>query len=609
MAVRFVSPGWLIAVAFLIPIFFLVTWDERRRRLQFARFANEKLWSVLAPELDPRARERKALVWLGVMAFLFLALARPQWGTHEEVSRVSGMDIVFAVDVSNSMETEDIVPSRLKKAKHVIRSIIERLGGDRVGLVAFAGSSYVSCPLTTDSEYVLEQVQILSPKLISNQGTDIGGGLETARRALERGAEESAKSGETQVASQAVVLISDGEDHEEQAVEAAKKIKQAGIKFYILGAGTQKGGPVPVRDDQGNLLAYKKDRRGQPVVSSFNPEMLVSLAGSGGGKFWNITAAEDEINELLRDVGGLNRSEYAERRYLVFEERYQIPLAIALLLLLIEISLPARRIVAVLLLIFATARAEAVPLDTYLENQKGLKALEAGKLDDAEKSFGKAQALDPTLPQLNFNEGIVQLQKGDTEGAAKSFNEAARQSLIQEKGELASKSFFNLGATLAKKGDFKGAVRSYQASIESAQKSGNEALEADARKNLQLLIQEKQKQEQEQEQQKQDQQQKQNQKNQSSDQNKDQKDQGDKEKKDQQDQKDQQDKKDGKNQDQKPYQDPQQSGNKQKFQSKKLSHDDAERVMAELKNRERELQGRLKKHNGNANPQDNQKDW
>ena len=131
-------------------------------------------------------------------------------------------------------------------------------------------------------------------------------------RVHDRGGEGPAGGTEkTAQPSHAILLISDGEDHEDQAVEAAKKIREAGIKLFVLGVGTQKGGPIPVRDDNGNLLTYKKDPRGQPIVSSFQPDALIELAGAGGGRYWNVTNDEVEVDELLRDLGALNRTDFA----------------------------------------------------------------------------------------------------------------------------------------------------------------------------------------------------------------------------------------------------------------------------------------------------------
>ena len=339
---KFAAHAWLWWLLVLPVLYWLFSWDEKAKKRRFQLFADESLWQVLAPQADFKARPKKSRYWLVAAAFLILALARPQWGTHDETVHVTGLDIMIALDVSNSMEVEDIVPSRLKKAKHWIRSLTGLLHGDRVGLVAFAASSYVACPLTTDLDYVLDVTQIMGPKMIANQGTDIGLGLETAMRSLERGSEETKQTAGDNP-SRVIILISDGEDHEDEAMEAAQKIKDSGIRLYVLGVGTQKGGPVPVRDENGNLQTYKKDEHGQPVVSTFRPDDLVKIAAAGGGRYWNMTEGENELTELGADVLGLNRRDYAEKTYVVYEERFQIPLAIAIVFILLEMTVATRR--------------------------------------------------------------------------------------------------------------------------------------------------------------------------------------------------------------------------------------------------------------------------
>jgi tetratricopeptide (TPR) repeat protein len=638
---RFLAPAWLWVLLALPLLYWFVVHDEKRRQKQFERFADRAVWRTLVPEMDPGARVRKMGMWLAAVAFVILALARPQWGTHEESIKATGLDIMVVLDVSNSMETEDVIPSRLKKSRHLIKSVVDQLKGDRVGIVAFAASSYLACPLTTDTDYVLEMLQILGPKMISSQGTDIGLGLETARKALDRGAEEmtGAGTGDNAAAaanmpqpSHVVLLISDGEDHEEGAIEAAKALKENGTKFYVMGVGTEKGGPVPLRDDVGNLLGYKKDRKGDPVVSTFHPDELMKIAQAGGGRYWNATTNESEVGDMLQDMGALNRTDYAERRYLVYEDRFQFPLAIALILIFLEISLPVRKIrkssrdltgneaesggalskPALGILVFLLfglgggSEARAVSLlkdqpllDAYLENEKGLKAFKDGKTDEAGKEFGTAQALDPNLPELQFNQGVIQMQKGDVESAVRDFGDAAKGA--QERGDarLQGSSLYNLGGALSKKGDIQGAVRSYLGAIGAAEQSKDASLEADARRNIQLLIQERQKQKQQQQDQK-----KQGKQSDKQDDKKDSQD-----NKDQQSQnQNQQQNKNGQQDKKKQYEDPSQIRQRQ-FKSPKLSKDDAERVMSELSNREKDLQARLKKQNGTPQQQTNAKDW
>ena len=625
---KFADPHWLWALLVLPFILILLLWDEKRRQEQFTLFAKRAIWGLIAPELDPRLRVRKVLVFLAAFGFAILALARPQLGTREETVQISGLDIMVVLDVSNSMEVEDVVPSRLKKAKHVVKALVDRLASDRLGIVAFAGSSYLASPLTSDLSHIQDTLDILTPKMIQNQGTDIGLGLDTALKALERGAEETTLTPDQSThPSRVMLLLSDGEDHEGQALQVASKLKSSGIRLYVLGVGTEKGGPIPLKDDNGNIIGYKKDGSGQVVVSPFNSHSLSQIAGEAGGKYWNVTGSEGEVGEILQDLGALDRTDYTERRYVVYEDWYQLPLAIAALLLLLELSLPARRSSSqrgqkslALIAVGLPLLSPSAPLDAYLENQKGIRAYQDGNIEEAQRSFGSAQARDPSRPELEFNQGVIHLEGGDPDKAIEAFSQSAKKAEEQKNLGLLGKSLYNLGNSFAKKGDQKGAIQSYIGAIQSAMESKDRRLEEQARRNLELLLNEQQK-KQENQQQNQSGDPKQNDENQQNQKDQDQagkkKDQ-DKSKqssKGQQkegDEKDPSDSKgnkedqakDGSEKEEKSYK---QNPRQRKFESKKMSPDDADRVMAELTSREKSLQEKLQTQHAKQKPP--AKDW
>lgn len=608
---RFANPAWLWALLAVPAFFALFLLDRARREKRFALFADRALWDRIAPEFDPSAGIRKGIVLSLALAFVFLALARPQWGAREENVRITGIDVVVALDLSSSMDVEDIVPSRLGKAKHLTRTLVEQLQGDRVGLVAFAGSASLASPLTTDLSYILETLDILSPSTMGTQGSLIGLGLELSRRTLDRGAENSQKD-KNAPPSKAVVLISDGEEHDGSAAEAAKRLAANGARVYAIGVGTEKGGPIPSRDAQGNLFGYKRSPKGDPVVSSFRPRTLQEVAEAGGGRYWNATDQEVEIRELLDDLKGLTSGQIGERSYIVYDEHFQIPLAIALILLLLELSLPARRravgdlgraaiLLGGALLAAGSGTARAYPMESYSLNRQGVEAYQKGEFEEAKRKFGEAQALDPMTPEFEFNRGGAQFRQGDPKSAEGAFREAARRA--REAGNIAleGRSLFNLGVAQSKGGDFKGAVESYIGAVEAARAAGDADTERAARKNIELMVQQQQqqqKQKQDQNQDKQDQQKKDEQSQQEQQkqgQGKDDPKSG--EKKDEQDQQGDQEKKQKKDPNA-PVEDPSQS--RKRFKSKNLTAEDAERVMAELGNKERELRERLNQQKGTA---------
>jgi Ca-activated chloride channel family protein len=493
--------------------------------------------------------------------------------------------------------------------------------------------------------------------MISRQGTDISAGLDVAQRALERGAEEAFSGKKDSSSSHVMILISDGEDQEDQAIEMAKRIKESGVRFYALGIGTEKGGPIPIQGDADASRGFKKDSQGQPIISQFRPQFLEQLTASAGGKYWTISAAEAEIQDLLSDLGTLNRREFEERRYTVYEYQYQWPLGVAIVLLLIELFLPAslsvNRSVKKALLIFllfsaSTVRAEGWSLrpgsmDAYLENEKGIQAYKDGKLDEAKKSFGSAQAREPSQPELEFNQGVIELNSelnggrngGSVDQAIESFKNAARLSKERKNDALLGKTYYNLGKAFTKKGNLEEAAKFYASSAEIARQIQDRKTENESRKNLELLAEEQKKQQQkkqqqkkqeQQDQKKQDQKQQQQQQQEQQQEQKDQKQQQ-QEQKNQQEQQEQKDQKQKKQQEQKDQQNQQQQqeqkeqkdqqqqdqavepkkGQRESFESKKMSPEDADRVISELKNQERMLREKIQQNK--SRPQANKKDW
>lgn len=594
--VTWLEPTWLWALL-VVPLgFWLEIWLRKLKIRHFSELSERPLWAKIIPEWDPTSGSRKILIrWLAI-AFAIMALARPLWGSHEEKVPVVGLDLLFVLDVSSSMDVEDVVPSRLKKAKHAIRTIVERLRGDRAGIVAFAGSSALVSPLTSDPGYLYEMLESLGSHTIASQGTDIGAALEAATRALERGAVDQAQGGsETKPdanvpATKAVILLSDGENHEQDAIQGAERIASDGVRFYVLGIGTTQGGPVPEYGSSGDLEGYKKNTKGEAVTSHFNSEALEAVAKAGKGRYWTLSAGEGETDEILTDLGALERTEYLERRYLVREERFQIPLSFAILLLVIELFIPARRSANVLILamtllpVLVPASAQASDLDVYLNNEKAIEAYGNNKMDEAVKALGAAQSEAPDLAELQFNQGAVQFKREETALSAQTFERSAIQALENSDSALAAKAFYNLGLSAEKLGSTDKAAEAYIHGIKQAEKSEDEARLA--QKMRERLVQLSEEEKQKQNQQKQDQQ----------DQNTQPPPDAQPEPKPSPDQGDQQ------NDSSKP-----EPEKKQEFESQKMSQEDADRVMSELSSREKELWKELQKRRPRA--ESNSKDW
>ena len=302
----------------------------RRNRL-LRRFGREDLIAgLIATPGRGRWLTRSALLLVSC-TFLILALARPQWGEKLEEVQRKGVDIIIAMDVSNSMLAEDVKPSRLVRAREEVATLIDSLEGDRVGLVAFAGEPYVACPLTLDYSAAKVFLDVLDPSLLPVGGTAIAS-------AIRKSSEVFGKEKRYKV----LVLITDGEDHEQDAVAAAKEAAAGGAVIYALGVGSGAGSPIPLRGEDGTEEGYRKDREGRIVTSRLDPVKLAEIAEAGGGRYMPLTAEGREIREIQNRIAQMEHRQVGSRFITTYEERYQIPLAFALGALILEAGIGGR---------------------------------------------------------------------------------------------------------------------------------------------------------------------------------------------------------------------------------------------------------------------------
>jgi len=329
--VPFAEPRALLLLLLIPFLGILLTLVRIRRRRLLQRFGQEELVTRLveAPG-GGRWLVRVALLLLGT-AFLSLALARPQWGPKVEEVRRQGVDVVIAMDVSNSMLAEDVKPSRLARAREEVASLIDSLEGDRVGLVAFAGEAYVACPLTLDYAAAKVFLDVLDPGLVPVPGT----ALATAIR------KSTAAFGSRERRYKVLVLITDGEDHEHDALAAAKEAGTQGVVIYTLGVGTGAGSPIPIRS-AGGAPAYKQDRQGRIVTSRLDPVKLAEIAETAGGRYLPLTPEGREIREIQDRIARMEHRQVGSRFITTYEERFQIPLSLALGALILEAGLGGR---------------------------------------------------------------------------------------------------------------------------------------------------------------------------------------------------------------------------------------------------------------------------
>ena len=311
-------------------LFYIYAFRKKDKYIKL--FSEKKLFQQLTPDVSRRRQVFKAFLLLLGVAFCVFALIRPKWGFHWEEIKRKGVDIIVCVDVSTSMLAEDIKPTRLERAKRKIHDLINLLEGDRIGLVAFAGISFVQCPLTLDYGACQIFLDYLDTDLIPIQGTAIGDAIRTATRAFRKGERKS----------KVIILITDGEDHEGNPLEAAQEAKKEGINIFAIGIGKEGGAPVPAPSGKGG---FKKDSRGALILSKLDEVTLQKIALETGGSYVRSVTGDLDLEKIyVEDIKvNIEKKELESTRRKQWEERFQWPLLIALLALFLEAFISEKR--------------------------------------------------------------------------------------------------------------------------------------------------------------------------------------------------------------------------------------------------------------------------
>jgi len=305
----------------------------RRKRKALALFGSLDLMRLLSASVSRKRQIWKAAILIIAVFFLVLALARPQFGTKMKTVKREGQDIVIAIDVSLSMMAEDIKPNRLEKAKHEIGTMIDKFQGDRVGLVAFAGKAFVQCPLTLDYGAAKMFLDAMDPSLIPRPGTAVG---EAITRSVSCFSAQERKH-------KILILITDGEDHIGDPLEAAKAAAKEGVVIYTVGIGSLEGVPIPTADERGYSTGFKKNREGGVVMTKLDELSLEKIALETGGKYYRATPGEAELNRIYDDILKMEKKSLSSKQFEQYEERFQGLVGIAMFLLALEVLIPERR--------------------------------------------------------------------------------------------------------------------------------------------------------------------------------------------------------------------------------------------------------------------------
>lgn len=337
---RFQAPH-ILNYLFLIPVALLIIWYWGRGiQAVLQKNFGERLTPFLTSSVSVTKRRWKNALQALCIGLMILALARPQSGESKSEVKSQGVELMFLVDVSESMLSEDVKPNRLEQVKVELGKLIEKLPGNKVGIIAFAGSAALLSPLTTDPAALRMYLDSLSTLSVSSQGTNFSSALEEAIQAFERG---GATNSPVARVTRVILVASDGEDHEQGALDIAAKLTEKGVRIFSLAYGTEKGGTIPERDSLGFLRGYKKDRSGKEIVTAVKGSALQALAQAGKGSFYHATFGGSHIDSIVADIDRLEKAEFDSEFVTQYDEKFQLFLFLAFIVGCLELLLGERK--------------------------------------------------------------------------------------------------------------------------------------------------------------------------------------------------------------------------------------------------------------------------
>ncbi len=330
--IRFENPEYLYLLA-VVPVFILLFWwVSWHNKKVLNGFAHPSLFKTLIPNNSPARKRWKFFFFNLAVISLIIAIANPQTGARLEEVKRKGIDLFIAVDISNSMLAEDIAPNRLKNAKQAINRLINKLQGDRIGIILFAGKAYIQLPLTTDYAAARMFVSTIETDLIDAQGTAIGEAINTAVAAFDQNEHNKA-----------IIIISDGEDHEENPMDAAKQAFESGINIYTIGMGLAEGAPIPLYNQYGKRTGFRKNNENSTIITRLNESMLQQIATAGNGSYVRANNSRSGLDAIFNEINQLEKSEIEAKVFTDYEDQFQWFLGLALILLILESSLSTAR--------------------------------------------------------------------------------------------------------------------------------------------------------------------------------------------------------------------------------------------------------------------------
>lgn len=548
---RFEDPQYLYLLAVVVLLALVRFFTMRGKRKKLRKFGDPELLKLLSPDVSKWRPAIKFWLLEAALALLIVVLARPQMGTRISHEKRDGIETIIAIDISNSMRAEDVSPSRLDRAKMMVENLVDNFSNDKIGLIVFAGDAFVQLPITSDFVSAKMFLSSIDPSMIATQGTDIGYAVNMATHSFTQ----------TEGIGKAIIVITDGEDHEGGALEAAEEAKKKGMRVYVLGIGSKNGSPIP----DPSTGRYMIDNTGNTVMSTLNEDMCRQVAQAGGGAYIHVDNNSNAQEQLNDELDKLSKKETLSTIYSDYDEQFQAFCIIVILLLIAEVCLleiknpVVRRFTffgkkkAAMLTLFIICAASVSAQTDRQYIREGNKAFRSGSYDKAEVAYRKALEKNPRSAIASYNLGNALFAQKKDSAAVQSLENAAKMETIPMRRAQA---FHNMGVICQSHKMYGEAISAYQSALRLNPQDN------ETRYNLELCKQQKKKQ---------DQQQKQDKQN---------KDQGkDKKKQDKQNQ-------DKNNKDQ--------NKNQQKQNKPQMSKDNAEQLLNAAIQQEKNTQQRMK---------------
>ena len=325
---KFANPNALFLYLLLLFVVGVYFYASYRRKSALRKYGDPELLSALMPEVSSHRPQIKFWLTFVAMCFMVLLIARPQFGSKVETVKRHGIETVIALDISNSMLAEDVAPNRLEKSKNIISRLVDSFEDDKVGLIVFAGDAFIQLPITSDFISAKMFLESINPGLVTRQGTNIKAAIDMATRSFTP----------NEGVGKAIIIITDGENHEGGATEAAKAAAEKGMSVYVMGVGSLEGSPIPTgRND------FRRDKQGNVIVTKLNEKMCQEIAAAGNGVYIRIDNTNNAQKILQKEIDKLAKADIETAVYSEYDEQFQAVAWIALVLLLLEMLLMVKK--------------------------------------------------------------------------------------------------------------------------------------------------------------------------------------------------------------------------------------------------------------------------